>query len=133
MPALLIEAALVLLGGALGGMARVWVSTRVAHGHGVVFPWGTLVVNVSGAACIGVLAGLLGVGTEPPPGGIAWAGLVAGLLGSYTTVSSFSLQTLALFRQGEPLRALANVAASLLLCLAAAGTAFALTSAAWAG
>lgn len=117
MPAL----AALALGGGLGGVARFWVAAAVARRLGERFPWGTLVVNVSGAALIGILAALLlspgGFSVEQPT---IWAGLVIGLLGSYTTVSSFSLQTLALLRNGAPGYALANVLLSLVFCLAAA-------------
>ncbi|MDP3895054.1 MAG: CrcB family protein [Mesorhizobium sp.] len=121
---------LVALGGALGGMGRLWVSGRVERIAGESFPWGILVVNVSGAACIGVVGGLLLSRDTHSAGAFQlWAVLVIGLLGSYTTVSSFSLQTLALLRAGDFPRAALNVVASLVLCLsaAAAGYAAALT------
>jgi fluoride exporter len=119
------QIALVAIGGALGGIGRVWLGERVARRHGERFPWGTLAVNVSGAAAIGVLAALI---LEPGRGPISddslWLALIIGVLGSYTTVSSFSLQTLALLRAREPLRALANVAASTGLCLAAVSVSY---------
>jgi CrcB protein len=115
----------VAVGGAVGGGARFWVSGFVARRFGETFPWGTLVVNVSGAAVIGVLAALL---LEPGSHAVghahAWAGLVTGILGSYTTVSSFSLQTLSLLRAGESGRALGNVVASVSLCLLAAASGY---------
>ena len=119
------EAALVVLlatlGGGIGGVARFWVSGVVAKAYGETFPWGTLTVNVTGAAAIGVLAALLlAPGAHPGPTTPLWAALVSGLLGSYTTVSSFSLQTLALVRNGEPVRAALNITGSLVLCLGAA-------------
>ena len=116
-PALLLVIA---LGGFVGGLARYWLSGVVGRAVGETFPWGTMAVNVSGALCIGVLAALL------PPGdghGLTvqlWAALVVGVLGSYTTVSSFRLQTLALLREGERRRAAANVILSVALCLGAA-------------
>lgn len=125
----LVGTLLVAFGGALGGVARFWVSGVVAHRFGETFPWGTLVVNVTGAACIGALGALL---LTPEAhvvrSGPLWAGLVVGLLGSYTTVSSFSLQTLALARNGEVLRAAFNVMISLALCLGAAAAAYAATN-----
>lgn len=135
----LLVLAMIALGGGLGGVARFWLSGVIARRFGETFPWGTLVVNVTGAAAIGVLAALLlEPGAEAPavrhlP---AWYGLAIGVLGSYTTVSSFSLQTLALARAGETGRALANVGLSLGLCLLAAGGAWAATLrlvAAWGG
>lgn len=117
----LIALALVAIGGGLGAMARFWVSGMIARRYGETFPWGTLAVNVTGAAMIGALAAvLLAPDTHAIQHRSVWAGLVIGLLGSYTTVSSFSLQTLALARNGEAGRALANVALSLAFCLAAA-------------
>jgi fluoride exporter len=114
----------VAIGGALGGTLRFWVSGVVARRFGERFPWGTLVVNVSGAALIGAIAGLvLAPGSHSIGQPTVWAVLVVGILGSYTTVSSFSLQTLALFRSGEPGRAAGNVAASVGLCPAAAAAA----------
>jgi len=105
------------LGGGLGAIARLWVSNRVTRWAGGDFPWGTLVVNFSGAFVIGVLAGWLGV---PEPGALdelLWAGLVIGLLGSYTTVSSFALQTLQLGGSGRRTAAVWNVLGSVLGCL----------------
>jgi fluoride exporter len=122
---LLFQITLVAIGGALGGIGRVWLGERVARRHGERFPWGTLAVNVSGAAAIGVLAALI---LEPGRGPILddplWLALVVGVLGSYTTVSSFSLQTLALLRSGDHARALGNVVASTGLCLAAVSMSF---------
>lgn len=111
----------VAVGGAIGGMGRFWLSGVVARRYGETFPWGTLVVNVSGAATIGILAAvLLAPGTHAINHLPAWSGLVIGVLGSYTTVSSFSLQTLALVRANQPVQAIGNVVASLGLCLIAA-------------
>jgi fluoride exporter len=106
----------VMLGSAAGAMARLWVVNRVQHRLGPAFPWGTLVVNASGALLIGLLAGglLAYLSTDSPE---AWSFAVTGMLGSYTTVSSFSVQTLALWQAGKPLRAGANILVSVLLCL----------------
>jgi CrcB protein len=122
----------VAVGGAIGGGARFWISGMVARRVGETFPWGTLVVNVSGATVIGILAALLlAPGNHAVNHVHAWAGLVTGILGSYTTVSSFSLQTLALLRAGETSRALGNIAASLSLCLLAASLGYLATSRLW--
>jgi fluoride exporter len=113
---------LVLTGGALGGIVRYWLSGVVARRLGEAFPWGTFAVNVTGALAIGLLAPtLLQDGALAPR-----ALLLTGFLGSYTTVSSFSLQTLALAQGGETARALANIALSLVACLAAAATGYAI-------
>ena len=104
------------LGSALGGMARVWVAEHGRRWFGEQFPWSTLLVNLSGALLLGLLAGYwLAAHTDLHH--TAWSFLVIGVLGSYTTVSSFSLQTLALWQSGRPVAALGNALASLLGCL----------------
>jgi CrcB protein len=108
------------LGSALGGMARYWCSGFVADRIGETFPWGTLLVNVVGSFIIGFFATL-----TAPDGGRLLVGSTArqfvmvGILGGYTTFSSFSLQTLNLARDGEWLRAGANIVLSVVLCLVA--------------
>ncbi|WP_184253875.1 fluoride efflux transporter CrcB [Rhodopseudomonas rhenobacensis] len=117
----------VALGSVLGGMARFWLSGVVARRIGETFPWGTLTVNVSGAFAIGVFGALAatGHGVFATPG--PWLFAVTGFLGCYTTVSSFALQTLALARDGESLRAISNVMFSLVFCLMAVALGFAAT------
>jgi fluoride exporter len=114
----------VALGSVLGGTARFWLSGLVARRVGETFPWGTVVVNVSGAFLLGILAASTAThgifaGVRP------WQFAAIGILGTYTTVSSFSLQTLALARDGEMLRAAGNIMLSLLLCLLAVAAGFA--------
>ena len=110
---------LVAAGGALGGMGRLALGQLCARGLGARFPWGTLVVNLSGALLAGALAARLGVPTSLELSS-AWLGLVVGLLGGYTTVSSFSLQTLSLWQSGQPRLAIGNVLATTLVGLALA-------------
>jgi CrcB protein len=109
----------VFLGSGLGGLARFALSGLVAHRFGETFPWGTLLVNVLGSFVIGFFATL----TEPSgrlfAGATARHFVMAGLLGGFTTYSSFSLQTLALAREGEWLRAGANAGGTFVLCFAA--------------
>ena len=116
----------VVLGSALGGTARYFVSGFVARRVGETFPWGTLSINVSGAFLIGVFGALArdnaSVFASPNP----WLFAVTGFLGCYTTVSSFSLQTLALARDGEGGRAIAYVAISVALSIGAVAVGFAL-------
>lgn len=109
----------VALGSALGGVGRFWLSGLTAQRMGETFPWSTLVVNVSGSFIIGLFAALTG-----PDG--RWmvnlrfsAFFTAGICGGYTTFSSFSLQTLKLAQDGQMLYAIANVAASVAVCLLA--------------
>jgi len=105
------------LGSALGGVARFWCSGVAARAFGETFPWGTLIVNVAGSFLIGILAAL----SAPegrlflPPGARVF--LMIGVLGGFTTFSSFSVQTLALLQDGEWLQAGTNVFGSVLLCL----------------
>lgn len=110
---------LIAFGSALGGMARYWCTGLVDHRIGETFPWGTLVVNVTGSVLIGFFA------TLTAPEGRWFVGaetrqlVMIGILGGYTTFSSFSLQTLNLVRDGEWARAALNVLLSVLLCLGA--------------
>jgi CrcB protein len=118
----------VAVAGATGGAARFLVSGLVARGFGETFPWGTLVVNVTGAFAVGVLAAAADAGAFAG-GPLVWPAAVTGFLGSYTTVSSFSLQTWNLLRDGARARAAGNVLLSLLLCLSAVVLGFASTTA----
>jgi len=106
-------------GGALGSVARFWLSGVIGRRFGETFPWGTLLVNVSGCLVIGFFAAYTG-----PEGRLLvrpeWRlAFMAGVCGGYTTFSSFSLQTLNLTMEGDWLRAGANVILSVLLCLGA--------------
>jgi fluoride exporter len=106
------------VGSGLGGVARFFVAGIVARRVGESFPWGTMVVNVSGAFAIGAFAAAAAGGPFSTSAGV-WSFTVIGLIGSYTTVSSFSLQTLELARGGEYRRAVGYIFASLALCLSA--------------
>lgn len=108
---------LVLIGGFIGGILRFFLSGYVGRRVGETFPWGTFAVNVSGAFVIGIAAGL-GIGL----GGIFATDafrdfIMVGILGGYTTVSSFCLQSLNLMLDGERRQALFNIVASALLCV----------------
>ncbi len=109
--------AYVALGGAIGSVSRYAASSAIARGVGEVFPWGTLLVNVSGCFVIGLFAMLTGPdGRVLVPPDVRQFFMV-GICGGYTTFSSFSLQTLALARDGDVTRAGLNVAASVIFCL----------------
>lgn len=122
------QLAWVALGSVLGGPARFFLSGLVGRHIGETFPWGTFAVNVTGCLVIGLIAATASVDGLLPAGSF-WPFAVTGFLGSYTTVSSFSLQTLALMRDGEILLAGANVLLSLAFCLAAAVFGFVMGSA----
>ncbi|MEM9301566.1 MAG: fluoride efflux transporter CrcB [Pseudomonadota bacterium] len=107
----------VALGSAIGGGGRYWLSGVIAHRVGESFPWGTLTVNLLGSVAIGILAAL-----SAPEGrfliGPQWrVFLMLGVLGGFTTFSSFSLQTLQLAIDGEWWRATGYVVGSVGLCL----------------
>jgi CrcB protein len=119
----------VALGSAFGGTARFFLSGLVGRHIGETFPWGTLAVNVTGAFAIGVIAATAS-GDAAFHSSSPWQFAVVGFLGSYTTVSSFSLQTLALVRDGQFFRAGGNVLLSLAMCLTAVTLGFAAGAAA---
>ncbi len=96
---------LVLVGGFIGGVLRFALSGFIGRRIGETFPWGTFVVNVSGALAIGAMAGL--------------GASLGGVIGGYTTVSSFCLQSLNLMLDGERRQASFNAVASALLCILA--------------
>lgn len=114
----------VALGSVLGAVARYFISGFVARRVGETFPWGTLVINVSGAFLIGLFGALAENGVSIMASPDPWLFAVTGFLGAYTTVSSFSLQTLTLARDGEGGRAASYVALSVGLCLGAVALGF---------
>lgn len=110
---------LVAVGGALGSIARFWVSGVIANRFGESFPWGTLIVNVSGSFAIGLFATLTAPEGRWLVGPFGRNFFMAGVCGGYTTFSSFSLQTLALAQDEEWFYAGANAVLSLVSCLVA--------------
>jgi fluoride exporter len=88
------------LGGALGTMARHGVNVLVARRYGQVTPYATLAVNLTGCAIIGILAGLL-AGGHFAVGPVVRSFLFVGVLGGFTTFSSFGLDTFTLARTGR--------------------------------
>ncbi|MGO2391114.1 MULTISPECIES: fluoride efflux transporter CrcB [unclassified Halomonas] len=106
---------LVALGGAVGGMGRFAISSFLAKHLGSA--WGTLAVNLSGSIAAGWLLGTLGLPDAAADNSL-WLVVVVGVLGGYTTVSSFSLQTLELWQRGNVAQAAVNIVATVLLGLA---------------
>jgi CrcB protein len=108
---------LVLLGGAVGSLARYVVGAAIMNRVGGRFPWGTALNNITGSFLIGFLMTLLTERARPHPN---WRlVLVVGFLGGYTTFSSFEWETLGLVRDGSHFLALLYVGGSVLLgCLA---------------
>lgn len=104
-------------GGSIGALARFWIANLVYAWLGRGFPHGTLFVNVSGSFLMGLLTELMlqrFVATAEYR-----AAVLVGFLGAYTTFSTFAIESLYLFEQGEALKALLNIFLSVALCLAA--------------
>ena len=108
------------IGAAIVGMARFWVSGIVARRMGETFPWGTLIVNISGSFVIGFAASFGGSSAHALGGPTVRLFLMTGICGGYTTFSSFSLQTLNLAREGEWGAVASNVLLSTVLSILAA-------------
>lgn len=106
---------IVILGGGLGAAARYWLSGLVHTKAGSSFPFGTLVVNGLGCFLIGLLMSSFEERFLVQPSIRVF--LTIGILGGFTTFSSFSFETISLLRDGEFLYASANVFGSLLICL----------------
>ena len=110
--------ALIFTGGFLGGLCRYLISGLFSGRYGARFPMGTLVVNVTGAFLMGILW-YLPWGSGDPAAELMRHLLLPGFLGGYTTVSSFSLNTLNLLQQGEWRLAFLNLFGTYFLCLGA--------------
>lgn len=108
---------LVFIGGGIGANIRYWLGSWIAGRWGAVFPWGTTLINITGSLIIGVfMALMLKFGWSP-----SWRLFFAvGVLGGYTTFSTFSYETIDLFQQGAHALALyyllLNVVVSVLGC-----------------
>ena len=111
----------VALGGALGSVSRYWLSGLVAERFGESFPWGTLVINVTGSFVIGAIGALASSEGRMDSQSRAFAVqfLMYGICGGYTTFSSFSLATLKHLQERQWLYAGGNVILSVVLCLIA--------------
>jgi CrcB protein len=107
----------VAIGGALGTTGRYWLSGLVARLIGETFPWGTLLINVTGSILIGFFATLTGPDGRVFVGSTGRQFVMIGICGGYTTFSSFSLQTLNLMNDSEWFYAGANILLSVALCL----------------
>ena len=105
------------IGGAVGAVLRYGASLSVYSLMGRGFPYGTLFVNVSGSLLMGLLSVMM---LERFNIDAEWrAAVLVGVLGSFTTFSTFSIETLNLLEQGDIMRATSNMVLSVLLCLVA--------------
>jgi CrcB protein len=105
------------LGGAAGTGARYLLSGWLLRAAGPGFPWGTLAVNVLGSFLLGLIMQVsLTTGLIPPTLRLA---LATGVMGGFTTYSTFNYETLQYLQQNDWLAACANVAVTLLVCLVA--------------
>lgn len=106
------------LGGAIGSVARYLVVSQMTRWLGVAFPWGTLTVNVAGGLVIGLLAEAMALKWSVSPELRAF--VIVGILGGFTTFSSFSLDVISLAQNGAVGTVFVYVFASVVLSVAAA-------------
>ncbi len=103
------------LGGSLGAISRYWVYTSTYSWLGGNFPYGTLMVNVTGSLVMGFLTVLLIQRFDVSEQ--VRLGLIVGFLGSFTTFSAFSMDTIHWIENGAVLKALAYVLVSVIACV----------------
>ena len=109
----------VAIGGALGSVARFALSNAMVLLAGPGFPYGTLLINVSGSFVISFFGALTAMDARWPLSFEARAFVTVGVCGGFTTFSSFSLQTVDLIKHGAAGRAIIYAALSVILCLLA--------------
>jgi CrcB protein len=104
-------------GGAFGAVGRYLVMIQVGHWLGTAFPFATLAVNVIGCFALGLLVEVIALAWSPPAE--LRALMVVGVLGAFTTFSTFSMDVVLHVERGEVMLTLSYVVASLVLCVAA--------------
>lgn len=118
---------LIAAGGALGSVCRYLLATAVQRYSSPFFPYGTFVVNVLGCLAFGVIMGAARQRFVLGPSERAF--LLIGILGGFTTFSTFTYETFALLQDGELVRAFANAAGQLIVGLVALWAGYAAVSA----
>ena len=108
---------IVFVGGGIGAAARYWLSGVVYRWLPSSFPFGNLVVNICGCFLIGVLMTMFNERFAVNPGLRLF--LVIGILGGFTTFSSFSYETISLLMDHEIVPAVLNIGGSVIGCLVA--------------
>uniref|UniRef100_A0A7C3N5X9 Fluoride-specific ion channel FluC n=1 Tax=candidate division WOR-3 bacterium TaxID=2052148 RepID=A0A7C3N5X9_UNCW3 len=88
----------IMFGGALGALLRFFISRWVSNIFGIIFPFGTLLINLSGSLLIGIFYGL---SERIIIGNTLRAFITVGLLGAFTTFSTFAFENMNLFKDGE--------------------------------
>lgn len=104
-------------GGAIGALGRHYVNVLALALFGIAFPWGTLTVNIAGSFLMGVFVELSALVWSPGPA--LRAMLTVGMLGAFTTFSTFSLETVLLYERGQLGLAALYVLLSLILSVGA--------------
>jgi CrcB protein len=108
----------VAVGGALGSMARFWLTGAMTALTGPRFPWGTLLINVLGSFVIGLVASITLTPARVSMHPDIRIFLMTGVCGGFTTFSAFSLQTLDLLQTGDVAPAFGYAISSVVLCVA---------------
>ena len=106
------------LAGAAGAVSRFWMTRTIFDWLGTSFPYATLIINISGSLLLGFFS-VLFLQKIDVPEPLRFAVLV-GFLGAFTTFSTFSYETLSLLEQGQQVKAIVYVSASVLICVFAA-------------
>ena len=126
---MLLNLILVACGGAIGAVARYATSLLTVRLFGLSYPWGTLIVNAAGSLVMGLLLGLMIDSGEQRHVNSLYLFLGVGILGSFTTFSAFSGETVNLWLDGRQWAALGNVIGNVVISITACAVGFAMIQA----